>query len=69
MDPVQLFIAFTAGALAFLSPCSLPMLPAYVSYYLERGEKRGSILTGLALALSLVAGFLIVLVFVGLVLS
>jgi cytochrome c biogenesis protein CcdA len=69
MDPVQLVIAFTAGALAFLSPCSLPMLPAYVSYYLEMGEKRGSILTGLALALSLVAGFLVVFVFVGLVLS
>jgi cytochrome c biogenesis protein CcdA len=69
MDSVQLFIAFTAGALAFLSPCSLPMLPAYVSYYLERGEKKGGIVAGLFLALSLVAGFLLVFVVVGLALS
>lgn len=67
MDAAQLLIAFTAGALAFLSPCSLPMLPAYVSYYLDRGNQKGRLLTGLVLAASMVAGFLLVFVVVGII--
>jgi cytochrome c-type biogenesis protein len=67
MDTAQLLIAFTAGALAFLSPCSLPMLPAYVSYYFKRGDRRGRILSGLTLAVSMVAGFLFVFVVVGVI--
>jgi cytochrome c-type biogenesis protein len=67
MDAAQLLIAFTAGVLAFLSPCSLPMLPAYVSYYLDRGEQRGRILSGLVLAMSMIAGFLLVFVVVGII--
>ncbi len=67
MDGAQLAIAFTAGALAFLSPCSLPMLPAYVSYTLERGDHKLS--SGLALSTSMIAGFLAVFVGVGLVSS
>jgi cytochrome c-type biogenesis protein len=69
MDPVQLLIAFTAGALAFLNPCSLPMLPAYVSYYLGRGDEKRGILSGLYFAVSMVVGFLLVFIFVGLILS
>jgi cytochrome c biogenesis protein CcdA len=67
MDAAQLIISFTAGALAFLSPCSLPMLPAYVSYYLDRGDQRGRLLSGLALAASMVAGFMLVFVVVGVI--
>ena len=32
MDNVSLILAFSAGLLSFLSPCVLPLVPAYVSY-------------------------------------
>ncbi|MEO1644062.1 MAG: cytochrome c biogenesis protein CcdA, partial [Chloroflexota bacterium] len=32
MQEATLFIAFVAGLLSFLSPCVLPLVPAYVSY-------------------------------------
>lgn len=34
MDPASLIFALSAGMVTFFSPCSLPLLPAYVSYYL-----------------------------------
>lgn len=67
MDGAQLLIAFTAGALAFLSPCSLPMLPAYVSYMLERGDRKGRLLSGLALSAAMIVGFLLVFVVIGVI--
>jgi cytochrome c biogenesis protein CcdA len=67
MDAAQLSLAFTAGALAFLSPCSLPMLPAYISYYLDKGDHRGRLTSGLYLAASTVIGFLLVFVVIGII--
>lgn len=67
MDAAQLSLAFTAGALAFLSPCSLPMLPAYISYYLDKGDHRGRLTSGLYLAASTVIGFLLVFVGIGII--
>lgn len=32
MDNVSIILAFSAGLLSFLSPCVLPLVPAYVSY-------------------------------------
>lgn len=32
MPEVTLFVAFTAGLLSFLSPCVLPLIPAYISF-------------------------------------
>lgn len=32
MADVTLFIAFTAGVLTFLSPCTLPLFPSYLSF-------------------------------------
>ncbi|MEI6131605.1 MAG: cytochrome c biogenesis protein CcdA [Bacillota bacterium] len=32
MDIITIFLAFAAGVLSFLSPCVLPLVPAYVSY-------------------------------------
>ena len=29
---IELFIAFGAGLLSFLSPCVLPIIPGYISY-------------------------------------
>jgi len=34
MDFANVTFAFSAGMVAFLSPCSFPLLPAYISYYL-----------------------------------
>ena len=28
----ELFIAFSAGLISFLSPCVLPLIPGYISY-------------------------------------
>ncbi|MEW6096593.1 MAG: cytochrome c biogenesis protein CcdA [bacterium] len=32
MEHISLFIAFVAGLLSFLSPCVLPLIPAYISF-------------------------------------
>src|SRR5262249_59523755 len=31
-DPVNLFVAFSAGAFSFLSPCVLPLFPSYLAF-------------------------------------
>ncbi len=69
MDAAQLILAFTAGVLALLSPCSLPMLPAYISYYLDRGDQKGRLLNGFSIAVSMITGFLLVFVVTGVILS
>jgi len=38
MGFVDITFAFNAGIVAFLSPCSFPLLPAYISYYLRLEE-------------------------------
>ena len=32
MDNISIILAFSAGLLSFLSPCVLPLVPAYISY-------------------------------------
>ena len=29
---IELFIAFSAGLISFLSPCVLPLIPGYISF-------------------------------------
>lgn len=36
---MQFFIAFLEGIITFLSPCLLPMLPVYLSYFAGGGER------------------------------
>jgi cytochrome c-type biogenesis protein len=62
-------IAFTAGVVAFLSPCVLPLAPGYLSYVtgltgaeLAGGHKRGTVLLG---SLLFVLGFSVVFVSYG----
>lgn len=60
---MQYFISFLEGIITFISPCLLPMLPLYVSYF-AGGEERGSkkVITN---ALGFIAGFTAVFVALG----
>jgi cytochrome c-type biogenesis protein len=60
---MQYIIAFLEGIITFISPCLLPMLPIYVSYFAGGGERKNSkTLTG---ALGFVLGFTLVFVALG----
>ena len=56
-------IAFLEGIITFISPCLLPMLPIYISYFAGGGERStGKTLKG---ALGFVTGFTVVFVTLG----
>ena len=57
------FISFLEGMITFLSPCLLPMLPVYLSYFAGGGSR--SPRKALASALGFVAGFSLVFVAMG----
>ena len=60
---MQYMISFLEGIITFISPCLLPMLPIYISYFAGGGERStGKTLTG---ALGFVAGFTGVFVALG----
>lgn len=60
---MQYFIAFLEGIITFISPCLLPMLPIYVSYFAGGSERS----TGRTLknALGFVTGFTVLFVAMG----
>jgi cytochrome c-type biogenesis protein len=62
-----LLIAFAAGVVSFLSPCVLPLLPAYLSYLsgVEVAEIEARRARVLRMALSFVAGFTVVFTALG----
>lgn len=64
---MQYFILFLEGIITFISPCLLPMLPIYVSYFAANDAK--SIKQGkskaLINALGFVAGFTLVFILLG----
>ena len=60
---LQYFIAFLEGIITFISPCLLPMLPIYASYFAGGGERsRKKTLIG---SLGFVLGFTTVFVALG----
>lgn len=60
---MQYFISFLEGIITFISPCLLPMLPIYLSYFAGGGERTTKkTLTG---ALGFVLGFTVVFVAMG----
>ncbi len=70
-DPLGLLVAFGAGMLSFLSPCVLPLVPAYVSMVsglsaaeIEAGERR-NLVPLLRGVLGFIAGFTIVFTALG----
>ena len=60
---MQYVISFLEGIITFISPCLLPMLPIYISYFAGGGERSTKkTLTG---ALGFVLGFTVVFVAMG----
>lgn len=60
---MQYLITFLEGIISFISPCMLPMLPIYISYFAGSTESRQSV-AGRAAAF--VAGFTVVFTVLGL---
>lgn len=60
---MQYLISFLEGIITFISPCLLPMLPIYISYFAGGGERTtAKTLKG---AVGFVTGFTIVFVMLG----
>ena len=60
---MEYFVSFLEGVITFISPCLLPMLPIYISYFAGGGERSvGRTLKG---ALGFVLGFTTVFVAMG----
>lgn len=63
---MQYLITFLEGIISFISPCMLPMLPLYISYFAGNADKRGHILIrALAFVLGFTAVFTLLGVFAG----
>ncbi len=62
---MQYLISFLEGVISFISPCLLPMLPIYVSYF-AAGSEDASEKTTLKNALGFVLGFTLTFVSLGL---
>lgn len=60
---MQLFIAFLEGMITFISPCLLPMLPIYLSYFAGGGVR--STQKTLVSALGFITGFSLVFIAMG----
>lgn len=60
---MQYVISFLEGIITFISPCLLPMLPIYVSYFAGGGER--SVRRTLLAAAGFVSGFTLVFVALG----
>ena len=60
---MQYFITFLEGIITFLSPCLLPMLPIYISYF-AGGKERSTVKTLLS-AFGFVLGFTLMFVAMG----
>ncbi len=60
---MQYIVSFLEGIITFISPCLLPMLPVYVSYFAGGGERNS--LKTLKAALGFVLGFSIVFMALG----
>jgi cytochrome c-type biogenesis protein len=63
LDIFQIGVAFTAGVLAVLSPCAIPMLPAYIAVRLR--DNKHSVAQGMAYSFFMIIGFMTVYVLLG----
>lgn len=69
MKDISILLAFSAGLLSFLSPCVLPLVPAYISYLtgssIEDLNESGTKLVTLYKSLGFVFGFSIIFILMG----
>jgi len=75
MSGAVIVFAFSAGMLASVNPCGFAMLPTFITYYLSSGDAREGaelnerLLRAVWLGLVVTAGFLVVFVIAGVILS
>ena len=60
---MQYVISFLEGIITFISPCLLPMLPIYISYFAGGGERKTA--KTLGCALGFVTGFTLMFMAMG----
>lgn len=60
---MQYFISFLEGIITFISPCLLPMLPVYISYFAGGGERSSK--KTMKCAIGFVLGFTVVFMVMG----
>jgi cytochrome c-type biogenesis protein len=70
MGDARLAVAFTAGMLATVNPCALPMLPAYLGWFITGDDDRqptgAAVTRAVVVAVSVAAGFVAVFGLLGL---
>lgn len=59
MDHINIFVAFAAGLLSFLSPCVFPLIPAYVSHITGAWVEKGKMEIGRRLLIMRSLGFIL----------
>jgi cytochrome c-type biogenesis protein len=71
-DQISIFAAFFAGLLSFLSPCVLPLVPAYISFMsgvsiddLRQAERREVLQKTVITSLAFILGFSVIFVLLG----
>jgi cytochrome c-type biogenesis protein len=69
---ITVVIAFTAGIVSFLSPCVLPLVPAYISFMsgvsvedLQHGDRREVLSKTMLTSLAFILGFSLIFVMLG----
>lgn len=62
---MEFLISFLEGLITFISPCLLPMLPIYISYFVGGEQESGKAKTAFKNALGFVLGFTIIFVILG----
>lgn len=63
---MQYFVTFLEGVISFISPCMLPMLPVYISYFAgDRAEKKRIFLHALFFVLGFTAVYCLMGLFFG----
>lgn len=65
MEFANLGLAYSAGLLAVLAPCALPMLPSFVAYYMNAEERENKLASALGFGVTTVLGFLTVFMVIG----
>ena len=65
MEFANLSLVYSAGLLAVLAPCALPLLPSFVAYYMNAEGKEGNLFSAITFGLITVLGFLSVFMVIG----